>query len=341
MRARVPAFVAAGVCASAVIVSGCGGRSTPTGPSPAPWSPAGPNLTGNTWDGMSDTPLAGVTIKIEGVGEVSSDTNGRFEVTAPEPQQAHAVVVSSPLVITRETRMMAPGPHVSFWLMPASMDLAAFDQMFRFSKGALHRWTTAPAVIVCDRILRFTNVSDVEYTATEISLGDADVQAILQDMSWGLPEATGNALGAFASRGRYSPTAGERVGVRRTGTITLARYEGLQDATGYWGYGRWATDSSGAVVAGIVMLDARFDTSGSPYTRSLRVHELGHALGYGHVTARTSFMNSNGRILPTTFDASAARLAFRRPPLNRSPDIDPVPMTVNQLTGAVRWSGLP
>lgn len=62
--------------------------------------------------------------------------------------------------------------------------------------------------------------------------------------------------------------------------------------------------------------------------------------GYGHVTAKT-FMNSNGRILPTAFDIAAAKLAFRRPPMNRSPDIDPLLLTANHETGEVRWFGLP
>ncbi len=290
---------------------------------------------------MADAPLPGVTVRIEGVGEVVSDSAGRFEFIVPDPQQARGVVVSSPLVITRETRVLAPGPHASLALMPASLDLAAFDQLFRSSNATLHRWTTVPSVIVCDRVLRFTSVSDVEYAATEVTLSDQNVESVLRDLTWGLAEATGNTYAGFGSTSRESASAGDRVAVRRTGSVVVARYEGLQEATGYWAYGRWATNGSGAVVSGIVMLDARFEGSNSPYTRSLRVHELGHALGYGHVTARTSFMNTSGSILPTTFDKAAARLAFRRPPLNRSPDIDPAPMTANLHTGEVTWSGLP
>jgi hypothetical protein len=77
------------------------------------------------------------------------------------------------------------------------------------------------------------------------------------------------------------------------------------------------------------MLDRAFDTSASPYRRSLRIHELGHALGYNHVTARDSVMNAHGRSEPNAADRDASRLAFMRPPLNRSPDIDPDPFSVN------------
>ena len=55
----------------------------------------------------------------------------------------------------------------------------------------------------------------------------------------------------------------------------------------------------------------------------------------------TSPEGSNGRILPTAFDIAAAKLAFRRPPMNRSPDIDPSLLTANHETGEVRWFGLP
>lgn len=87
--------------------------------------------------------------------------------------------------------------------------------------------------------------------------------------------------------------------------------------------------SVGMQVSGIIMLDRAFDTSGSMRRRSLRLHELGHALGYNHVSARDSVMNSYARTEPKTFDHDAARLAFMRPPLNRSPDIDPDPFSVN------------
>ncbi len=127
--------------------------------------------------------------------------------------------------------------------------------------------------------------------------------------------------------------------VARTGEIVVARFAGLQAATGFWGYGRWASDGAGSIRAGIIMLDAAFDTSGSVYRRSLRVHELGHALGYNHVTSRESVMNSSAQTEPNQFDLQGARLAFLRPPGNRSPDRDPDAFTVNLGTGVLIWKG--
>lgn len=125
----------------------------------------------------------------------------------------------------------------------------------------------------------------------------------------------------------------------RTGEIVVARFVGLQAATGFWGYGRWASDGAGTIRAGIIMLDADFDSSGSVYRRSLRVHELGHALGYNHVNARESVMNSSARTEPNDFDRNGARIAFLRPPGNRAPDSDPDQFTINIRTGVLIWSG--
>nr|MBP6716260.1 hypothetical protein [Acidobacteriota bacterium] len=85
------------------------------------------------------------------------------------------------------------------------------------------------------------------------------------------------------------------------------------------------------------MLDRDFERSGSPFLRSLRTHELGHALGYNHVFALDSVMNTSARIEPNTFDLSATRLAFLRQPGNRAPDIDPSGFSVNNLR--YYWTG--
>ena len=88
------------------------------------------------------------------------------------------------------------------------------------------------------------------------------------------------------------------------------------------------------------MIDSGFETSGSIFRRSLRVHELGHALGYNHVTVRDSVMNSHARFEPNVFDRDGSRFAFLRPPQNRSPDVDPDPFSLNLRVPAIPvWNG--
>ena len=152
---------------------------------------------------------------------------------------------------------------------------------------------------------------------------EAEVNSLLADLRWALPQLTGDTFTAFADEQRETAAEGERVRVSRPGWIVVARYEGLTTAINYWGYTRWSWSGAGEMQAGIMMIDRAWDASGSVYCRSLRAHEFGHALGYTHVFVRQSVMNTNATTEPNAFDRDGARLAFLRPPLNRTPDIDP------------------
>jgi hypothetical protein len=279
-------------------------------------------------------------VKVDGVGEAVTTATGSFHLDAVDPQLVRGVTVSSSQTVDRATRLRVPGPDATLTLMPTSLDLAAFDQMFR-SSGALHRWTSSPKVVVQNRVLQFTNITDADYTALGTVMPDADATSILADLTWVLPQLTGNAFGQLGDEQRETASEGDRVHVSRQGLIVVARYEGLTMATGFWGYTRWSWNGAGEMTAGIIMLDRGFDTSSSPFKRSLRAHEFGHALGYNHVTGRASVMNSAATIEPNAFDRDGAKFAFQRPPLNRSPDIDPDPFTGNfrALASQLYWAG--
>jgi len=211
--------------------------------------------------------------------------------------------------------------------------------MFR-PDGVLRRWTSAPAVVVQRRVLQFSGVDASTFIATSVVLSDAEIDAIIDDLHAALPELTGNAFDRFANQTVETAAEGESVSVARTGAIVVAQYQGLTDATTFWGYTRWAWNDRGEMRAASMMFDRAFETSGSPYRHTLRSHELGHALGYSHVNARESVMDSSGRVSLTDFDRSGARIAFLRPPLNMSPDIDPEPVTVNRAPSAgLTWKG--
>ena len=272
------------------------------------------------------------------MGEATSAADGRFSIASADPEQLREVTITSTATVERLTHMRVPGPEARLTLMPTALDLRAFDEMFRTS-GRLERWTSAPRVVVQSRVLQFTNVTDTEYVATSQTMSDSEASGLLSDLTYGLPQITGNTFSAFASEDRERAAEGDRVPVSRNGYIVVARYEGLTTATGFWGYARWGS-TAGEVMRGIIMIDRAFDTSGSGFRRSLRIHELGHALGYNHVTARDSVMNAHARNEPNAFDRDAARFAFLRPPLNRSPDVDPDPFSTNlRAPSMLIWKG--
>lgn len=294
-------------------------------------------VIGRAVDVLTGIGVAGVTVTGDGVTATPSDGGGRFSATAsasgPNPR---SVSLSGPRVVERLTHLPVPGQDLIVSLIAATFDLAAFDQMFR--DPVLRRWTTAPPIAIERRALEFTDVNMADGVAVEDVMTTDELDGLVDDLSWALPQLTGGRFMAFERVSHQSAEAGARVALLNIGQITVARVVGLEAATGRWGWGRWLYDESGAVMGGIVMLDRDVERRGGPYLRALRSHELGHALGYAHVSGRESVMNASGRIEPTLFDRDATRIAFQRKPGSRSPDVDPEPGRSVQTVGRPRWS---
>jgi hypothetical protein len=93
--------------------------------------------------------------------------------------------------------------------------------------------------------------------------------------------------------------------------------------------------SSTQLSRGAVWLSA--ETLNFCVTSLLYLHELGHALGYLHVTRTLSIMSPGG--LPSTltdFDRNSIEILFQRRPGNRLPDRDPSGVSVNVAGSAAR-----
>jgi hypothetical protein len=285
----------------------------------APASAPAASFMGRVLDVLTGAPLAGITVNTNGTASASTDGSGAFTLTGTA--SALNLDFTGPGVVARHTALPMTAGNALVSLIPANFDLFAFDQMFRAPQ--LLRWTTAPPLAIERAALRFTTVDGSSYDALGDTMSDADTNSLIDDLTWALPQMTGGNFPAFASVTRQTAGAGTTVNVYNAGVISVARYRGLEAATGYWGYGRAMWRGDGTVIGGAIMLDADFDKSGSRYRRSLHAHELGHALGYNHVTARPSVMNAAAELEPNAFDRDASRIAFQRAPGNRSPDNDP------------------
>ena len=117
----------------------------------------------------------------------------------------------------------------------------------------------------------------------------------------------------------------------REGQIVIGRYKDLKALDKVIGYGRCA-ERDGVVTAGSVAVDALFDAT-NERRRLLRTYELGHALGYKHVTLRQSIMNPSLGSDVTDFDRQGALIGFERPPGNHAPDADPLPVIFSRRGG--------
>ena len=300
-------------------------------------------VTGRVVDGLSGNPQGSLQVSIDGVATGATDTSGEFRIEAPSSfSDVTPIRFLGPNIVTRATRVKIPGRPMSVSTMQIGFDLLAFDQMYRHSlDGGLTRWVDAPRLVLQRRVLQYPGAIAASYAATSELMTDAQASELVSTLVSALPLLTGGRFNAFANQSSETANPGDSVTLTRTGDIYVAQFKGLADS-GAAGRGSWSTDGRSAVRGGYIMLDRDLDISSSR-RRSTRAHELGHALGYNHVTARESVMNSPSAVEPNQWDRDSSKIAFQREPGNRTPDIDPAWYANNPLAGGrIVWSpGVP
>ena len=246
------------------------------------------------------------------------------------------VMFNGASVVTRRTYVHVPGPSLTVSLIPASFNLAAFDEMFRVP--ILQRWQSVPPLTVEARELQFSDLKAASATTLGGQMTDSEVTSLVDDLTWALPQLTGGTFKTFASVTRQSSPENVSVHLLNDGAITVVRFVGLEDATGFIGLGNWLYLSDGSIAGGAIMLDRDYERRNTALRRAVRAHELGHALGYNHVTLTSSVMNPVATTEPTAFDLAACQIAFQRRPGNRAPDTDPDFLSLNRVTRGATWS---
>lgn len=291
-------------------------------------------IQGQTVNAIDGAAAGNTTVRV-GDRSVTTDSSGFFQLDVGRAG-SYASTIRSAGMVDRETRISSPASdRLRLSLIPASFDLTAFDQMFRTLNSRLARWTTRPALVVLAAVMDYRGSGDT-YEATGEQLTDDEVSQMIAHHQEGLALLTGGVYPSFASVDVERPAAGTRVNPLRTGAIVVGRYRGIVSFARTIGYGQWAEMSDGTINGGATFLDRDFDR-GDSRRRLLRIHELGHALGYQHVDARVSIMNPAIGPEPNDFDRAGATIAFQRPVGNRAPDVDPA-TSAAATTGEYRWS---
>jgi hypothetical protein len=303
------------MCAAALSVACSGSPTEPSASQPQ-------ILRGQTVSAIDGQSAASVSVQVGRERPVTSDVNGMFELNVEEPASYTAVLSSNAIVERRTAVNASAGDRVRLSVIPASFDLTAFDEMFRATHSRLQRWTTRPRLVVVATVMNYRAISDDSYIATSEQLTGDEVNTLTSHLIEGLAMLTGGTYTTFASVEVERPAEGARTFVMRPGSVVVGRYNGVVSLASTVGFGQWAEQSDGTVTGGAMILDRDFDRDDAR-RRLLRIHELGHALGYRHVTSRTSIMNPSIGPEPTEFDRFAATIAFQRPPGNRAPDTDP------------------
>jgi hypothetical protein len=329
-----------GVCV-VVALTGCGRSNAPLSPT-LPQTTSAPASSvrifqGQTTSAADALSLGGISVQLGTLQPITSDASGFFSVENAI-NGVSGIVLTGSSIVERRTDVRVPSDAVvRFGLIPSSFDLPAFNEMFRGSHDRLQRWTTAPSLVVLTTVLKFENSDAASAEATGEQMPAAEIEALIGDLTEGLATLTANTFTAFGQVTRESTNAGSRANLTRNNQIVVARFRDMRATTGSVGFGRWAERDDGVVTAGAMFLDSNYD--GTSEKRKLRTHELGHALGYKHVTLRPSIMNPVLGIDVSDFDRQGASIAFQRPVGNRAPDTDPA-TSVRSLreSGAVRWA---
>jgi hypothetical protein len=289
---------------------------------------------------LTDQPVLGAAVTGASVRSTASDGDGLVTLEASGPGR-YAVRVAAGEFVTRQTTVAIPGGDARLDLIPSSFDLVAFDQMFRgaTSGGRLIKWLAAPALVVQRTGLLWASSPDDRYLAENEQWTDADIDGVIADLTFGLQTISAGVFPAFSAIRVEQAAAGTMVTVPQAGALVVARYRGLRGPSGdrIGGLGKTTTDAAGVIHGAMILLDRDSELARPASTRQVRVHELGHTLGTSHVTSRPSFMSPDGTGgLPTDADMEAFRVAARRPPGSRSPDVDPADFTLNTAVGSRR-----
>ena len=295
-------------------------------------------LEGQAVSALGGAAVPGVSVRVGDTRTVVTDAGGIFQVDVGAAG-TYPATLQGGAFIERQTSVAAPAARARLSLIPSSFDLEAFDQMFRTSHGQLQRWVAQPSLVVVATVMNYRGAAGDDYAATREQMSDEEVALMITHLTEGLAMLTGGTYSAFASVAVERPAADARVRFARDGTIVVGRFNNIVTFASTIGYGSWAERPDGSIAGGALFLDSDFDRTDAR-RRLLRIHELGHALGYQHVTSRASVMNPSIGPEPTDMDRAGAIIAFQRQPGNKSPDVDPsssAPRTFMSVGGDARW----
>jgi Matrixin len=294
--------------------------TTPTAPAPPTpanaWSIAGQIVATGTQQG-----IAGATLTPGWpLAAVQADANGNYELkdSSRPPSTPFPISASSPGFVTHDLWIAwQRGPRTNVTLdMIRNAGRFSMDfyqqfvrDMYDKSEGApwpLLRWNTAPSF----------------YVRTVDQNGRAIEQKVLAITL----EAIRRAVPAFTA-GHYSAAAIETGTEERPGRPDWINVQFMRDRKEKSICGRAGVGRNPGT---ITLWEDVCDCGSNKVPGSVTMHEVGHAMGFFHVSDSHSLMYpyDDGECRSGSLSAAEsfhAAIAYSRPPLNTDPDRDPAP----------------
>jgi hypothetical protein len=283
----------------------------PAPPPPPPPPPAGGiALAGRVVDQFDGQGMAGVTVRFAGE-TVTTDGAGRFSVPGSSSGSLRELRLSGSGAYPRTT--FARGSDSQWRIVPGSFDMNAFDDIARDYEPRTIRWVSSPSIYIDTRPDEFAGGLELERWITEVENNAAGFVA-----AW-----TGGMVGAGSVTVGSSPPPDGTPGVI---VIHFSEDDSRYGSPSTVGLARTFWNGGRAISSGVVWLRfVRYSgASHANIRRAVLGHELGHALGMGHMNGGTASIMTPSVSSPslTGFDGMAGLLLYTRSPGNTSPDDD-------------------
>jgi len=267
-----------------------------------------------------------------GLGQ-QSDATGR-SVIQSESAATVSLRLLHPAFVERETSVRVPDARpVDVSLIPSTHDLAAFEEFSPRAFG-LQRWTRNPRLMVLTHAVDFAGATlgFREYPVIDRPISAAQLDCLAAGAGPALAEMSGGNLAWDSVEiAKVEPGSRFRIDETPEGTIVVLPSVSLGSA----GRGVAYVGNEPFVLSrGAVWLTAEMQNF--CFTSLLYRHEMGHALGYQHVTRTVSMMSEFLPPALTDFDRNSIAILFQRRPGNRMPDRDPSGVSVNVTGSAAR-----
>jgi hypothetical protein len=270
-------------------------------------------LSGQVVDQFGGQALSGISVQYAGLS-ATTDATGSFTFSGDATSTYSELTLSGSGVYRRQT--YARTGDNRWQVVPGSFNMAAFNDVARdeWSPRTI-RWTSKPTVYVDTRPEGFEDGPELQQWISEVQ----------------------NQAAAFVSKWSGTAMSSAQVVVTSNpprdftgGTIVIHFSESDSDygnTSNAIGYARVSWSSPGSINGSAIWLRyVRYSgTSGASKRTGILGHELGHAMGMGHMDSGTpSFMypsiGSNTDL--SAFDRQAALLLYSRAPGSSSPDTD-------------------
>ena len=267
-------------------------------------------LAGRLVDQFDGHALSGLTVQYAGKS-ATTDGSGRFTIPGSPSSSLTTLTLSGSGVHKRVT--FAETGDSQWQVVPSSFSMTAFNDVARDEYGSgTVRWVAAPTVYVDTRPEGFTSPE----LGTWVS--EVKVQAAEFISKW-----TGAKIQPAAVIVTSSPP-------RDFSPATIVIHFSEDDSrygnnSNFIGMARMSYTSAGTVASAAIWLRYLGYSGNAGKRKGILGHELGHAMGYGHMTSGTfSFMEPSlgAKTDLSSFDIQAASLLYSRAPENTSPDTD-------------------